>query len=264
MRWYRLTLEYEGTAYHGWQVQPGLPTVQGTLQEALARLARAPVQVMGAGRTDAGVHASGQVASFVAALRLDPPVLQRALNALLPRDIAVVAAAEAPPGFDARRDARGRTYRYSLLCRPHRAALGRDLILHIPRPLDREAMAAAASCLVGEHDFSAFRAAHCSAPSPFRRVGEARFLREGDRLHFLITADAFLQHMVRIIMGTLLQVGDGKLTPQGFQAVLESRDRARAGKTLDPRGLCLVRVLYEEMAVPPPVSLPPSSLSFPG
>ena len=264
MRTFKLLLEYDGTAYHGWQVQPGLPTVQGALQAALARLAAAPVQVMGAGRTDARVHATGQVASFVAELRLDPSVLPRALNAFLPRDIAVLGADEVVPGFDARRDARGRTYRYSLLCRPHRAALARDLVLHISRPLDREAMTAAASCLVGEHDFSAFRAAHCSSPSPVRRVGEARFIQEGDRLHFLITADAFLQHMVRIIMGTLLQVGDGKLTPGGFQAVLESRDRAQAGKTLDPRGLCLVRVLYEEMAIPPSVSFLPSSLSFPG
>ena len=191
-------------------------------------------------------------------------MLRRALNALLPRDIAVLEAAEAPPGFDARRDARARTYRYSLLCRPNRTALARHLTLHIPRPLDREAMAAAASCLVGEHDFSAFRAARCSAPSPVRRVGEARFVPEGDLLHFLITADAFLQHMVRIVMGTLLQVGEGVLTPGGFQAVLGSRDRARAGKTLDPRGLCLVRVHYEEMAKPQPLSVVPSFLSFPG
>jgi len=244
VRTFKLVLEYDGTNYHGWQVQPGLATVQEALEEALARIVGAPVHVMGAGRTDAGVHALGQVASFRAEIRLDPATLQRALNAHLPRDIAVLEAAEALPGFDARRDARGRTYRYTFLCRPHRSALWRHRALHIPRPLDLEAMAAAAACLVGEHDFSAFRAANCTAPSPVRRVSEARIERQEDLAHFTITADAFLQHMVRIIMGTLLQVGEGRLTPAGFEEVLASRDRNRAGKTLDPRGLCLVHVTY--------------------
>lgn len=245
MRTFKLVLEYEGTHYHGWQVQPGLASVQAALQAALARIVAPPVPVMGAGRTDAGVHALGQVASFRADLRLDPPTLRRALNAFLPRDIAVLEAAEAPDGFDARRDAAARTYRYTLLCRPHRSALWRDRALHVPRPLDLAAMAAAADSLLGEHDFSAFRAAHCTAATSIRRVAEARFEREGDLAHFFITADAFLQHMVRILMGTLLLVGEGRLTPQGFGAVLGSRDRGRAGKTLDPRGLYLVRVHYD-------------------
>ena len=250
MRSFKLVLEYEGTNYHGWQAQPGLATIQGALQEALARIAGTRVDVMGAGRTDAGVHALGQVASFRADLRLDPPVLGRALNAALPRDIAVLEVAEAPPGFDARRDATARTYRYTLLCRPQRSALWRDLALHVPRPLDLEAMGAAAGRLVGEHDFSAFRAAHCTAPSPVRRLAEARLEREGDLVHFIITADAFLQHMVRIIMGTMLQVGEKRLTPTGFQRVLASRDRRQAGRTLDPRGLCLVRVRYDSPLPP--------------
>lgn len=251
MRAFKLVLEYEGTQYHGWQVQPGLATVQGVLEAALARIAGVPVPVTGAGRTDAGVHALGQVASFRANLRLDPAGLQRALNALLPRDIAVLEAAESPSEFDARRDARARTYRYTLLCRPHRSALWRKLALHMPRPLDLEAMAAATTCVVGERDFSAFRAAHCTAPSPIRRVTEARWERQGDLAHFVITADAFLQHMVRIIMGTLVSVGEKRLTADGFQAVLASGDRRRAGKTLDPRGLCLMRVHYGS-ALPPP------------
>jgi tRNA pseudouridine38-40 synthase len=250
MRTFKLVLEYQGTHYHGWQVQPGLATIQGTLQGALARIAGTPVPVMGAGRTDAGVHALAQVASFRADLGMDPPTLQRALNASLPRDIAVVEAAEAPDGFDARRDATARTYRYTLLCRPHRSALWRDLALHIPRPLALEAVAAAAGCLLGEQDFSAFRAAHCTAPTPVRHVTEARLEREGDLVHFVITADAFLQHMVRIIMGTLLQVGVGRITAEEFQAILASGDRRRAGKTLDPRGLSLVRVHYG--SAPPP------------
>ncbi len=250
MRTFKLVLEYEGTHYHGWQVQPGLATIQGTLQEALARIAGTPVLVAGAGRTDAGVHALGQVASFRADIGLDPLVLRRALNASLPRDIAVLEAAEAPHGFDARRDATARTYRYTLLCRPQRSAMWRNLALHVPRPLNLTAVAAAAGCLVGEHDFSAFRAAGCTAPTPVRRVSESCLERDGDFARFTITANAFLQHMVRIIMGTLLQVGEGRLTPDGFQAVFASGDRRRAGKTLDPRGLCLVRVHYDPALAP--------------
>src|SRR3990172_7467128 len=148
MRQFKLILEYEGTAYHGWQVQPGLPTIQGLLQDALAKIAGAPVQVTGAGRTDAGVHALGQVASFRADTRLDPPTLRRALNASLPRDIVVRHAEEGPPEFDARHAARSRTYRYSILCRDHPSALLARHSVYVPHPLDFEAMAEAAAGVV--------------------------------------------------------------------------------------------------------------------
>jgi len=244
MRRYKLILEYEGTAYHGWQVQPGLPTIQGLLQDALARIVGAPVSVTGAGRTDAGVHALAQVASFRADTRLDLPTLRRALNASLPRDIVVRQAAEVPPEFDARRSARSKIYRYSILCRDHPSAfLGRHS-LYVPHPLEFAAMARAAELVVGTHDFSAFRAGTCTAATPVRTVLRAAWRQDGDLWHFEITANAFLQHMVRILVGTLLEVGRGKHRFSHVREVLASRDRRQAGKTAPPHGLCLVEVHY--------------------
>ena len=244
MRQFKLILEYEGTAYHGWQVQPGLPTIQGLLQDALAKIAGAPVQVTGAGRTDAGVHALGQVASFRADTRLDPPTLRRALNACLPRDIVVRHAEEVSPEFDARRSARSRTYQYSILCRDHPSALMARRSLYVPHLLEFAAMGRAAELVVGTHDFSAFRAGTCAAGTPVRTVLQASWRPEGDLWHFEITANAFLQHMVRILVGTLLEVGRGKHPSSHVRDVLASRDRRRAGKTAPPHGLCLVEVHY--------------------
>ena len=248
MRRYKLILEYEGTAYHGWQVQPGLLTIQGLLQEALARIVGAPVPVTGAGRTDAGVHALGQVASFRADTRLDPLTLRRALNASLPRDIVVRHAEEVSPEFDARRSARSRTYRYSILCRDHPSALLARHSLYVPHLLEFAAMAQAAELVVGTHDFSAFcagtGAGTGAAGTPVRTVLQASWRPEGDLWHFEITANAFLQHMVRILVGTLLEVGRGKHRSSHVRDVLASRDRRRAGKTAPPHGLCLVEVHY--------------------
>lgn len=244
MRRLKLVLEYEGTAYHGWQVQPGLLTIQGVLQDTLARLAGGPVQVGGAGRTDAGVHACGQIASFSAELRLEPTALRRALNACLPRDIVVRGVEEVPEDFDARRSARAKTYRYTILRRDYPSAcLGRRS-LYVPCPLDVEAMAEGARVFLGTHDFSAFRAGTCAARTPVRTVLEASWRQAGDLWHFEITGNAFLQHMVRIIVGTLLEVGRGRRTPANVAAALESKDRRCAGKTAPPHGLCLLEVQY--------------------
>ncbi len=245
MRRFKLILEYEGTAYHGWQVQSGLPTIQGILQATLTKIAGTPVGVTGAGRTDAGVHALGQVASFSAEVRLDPLTLRRALNATLPRDIVVCCVEEAPPAFDARRSARSKTYRYTLLRREYPSAwLGRHS-LYVPYPLDVDAMAEAARVLIGTHDFSAFRAGTCTAATPVRTVLDASWRVADDLVHFEITANAFLQHMVRIILGTLLEVGRGKRTPSEVAMILATRERRHAGKTALPHGLCLVEVHYE-------------------
>lgn len=244
MRWLKLILEYDGTAYHGWQVQPVLSTVQGTLQEALARIAGAPVQVTGAGRTDAGVHALGQVASLAADLRLDPQTLRRALNASLPRDIVIARAEEAAPDFDARRSALSKTYRYTLLRRDYPSAWLARHSLFVPYPLDAEALAQATRLVIGTHDFSAFRAGTCTALSPVRTVLDASWRREGDLWHFEITGNAFLQHMVRILVGTLLEVGRKRFPPSAMTEILASRDRRRAGKTAPPHGLCLAEVHY--------------------
>ncbi len=250
MRNLKLVLEYEGTAYHGWQIQPGLPTVQGTLENTLGRIAGERVHVMGASRTDAGVHALGQVAHFRSAIRLDPPTLRRALNHLLPRDIAVREVAEVPERFDARRDARGKTYRYRILRGEVPSAFDRNLALHCPFPLDCEAMREGARCLVGEHDFSSFRAAHCTAPSPVKHVREVALCADGPRVDVTIRADAFLQHMIRIIVGTLLDVGRGRLAPKDVERILAARDRRAASKTIDPRGLCLLEVHYGDCCPP--------------
>jgi tRNA pseudouridine38-40 synthase len=241
---FKLILEYDGAAYHGWQVQPGLATIQGRLQEALAGLAGGPVLVTGAGRTDAGVHALGQVASFEAPIRLEPGVLQRALNAELPRDIVVVQAAEAAPDFDARFSARSKTYRYTLLRRAYPSAWHAGRVLFVPHALDAAAMIEASRSIVGCHDFSAFRAGTCAAKSPVRTVHEALWRADGDFWHFEITANAFLQHMVRILVGTLLEVGRGRRTAAALAELLASRDRRLAGKTAPPHGLCLVGVQY--------------------
>ncbi|HWU36220.1 MAG TPA: tRNA pseudouridine(38-40) synthase TruA, partial [Candidatus Acidoferrum sp.] len=200
MRRFKLTLEYEGTAYHGWQVQPNLPTIQGNLESALARIAGEPVHVTGAGRTDAGVHALGQAASFAADLRVDPLTLRRALNASLPRDIVVCHAEEASPEFDARRSARSKTYRYTLLRRDYPSAWVARHALFVSTPLDAEAMAEAARMVIGTHDFSSFRAGTCMAKTPVRTIDEAAWRIERDLWHFEIRGNAFLQHMVRILV----------------------------------------------------------------
>lgn len=240
----KLTLEYDGTAYHGWQAQPLLPTIQGCLEGALARLLGTPVSVMGAGRTDAGVHALGQVASFRAVVRLEPPRLRRALNACLPPDICVQAVEEVSPDFDARRSARGKLYRYTLLRRETPSAFHARRSLHVPYALDMEAMREGASALLGTHDFSAFRAGSCGAASPVRTVAGADWRLEGDWWHFEIQGNGFLQHMVRIIVGTLLEVGRGKRPAASVAETLAARDRRRAGPTAPPQGLCLISVEY--------------------
>ncbi len=241
---FKLTIEYDGTDYHGWQVQPGMRTIQGVLEEAMARIMEEPVHVTGAGRTDAGVHALGQVASLRADFRHPPDTLRRALASLLPPDVVVTRVEEAPPGFDAQRWARWKRYRYTLLTRPYPSALERRYALFVSRPLRVGAMADAAEILIGEHDFSSFQAAHSSAEHPLRRIYAAGFRLQGDHLFFEISADGFLRHMIRVIMGTLLDVGKGKLTPKDVKAILEAKDRNQASKTLSSHGLCLLEVGY--------------------
>lgn len=244
LRRLKLTLEYDGTVYHGWQVQPGLDTIQGRLEAALSRLAGSPVQVMGAGRTDAGVHALGQVASCSIDTRLDERTVQRALNATLPADIVVCGVASVPDAFDARRSARAKTYRYTLLRRAERSALDGRYSLHVPYAVDVDAMNEAAQRLVGTHDFSSFRAGTCGAATPVRTMSRAGWRAEGDFCRFEIVGNAFLQHMVRIIVGTLLDVGRGRRRPADVGDILAACDRRRAGKTAPPHGLCLVQVEY--------------------
>lgn len=240
----KLTIEYDGTAYHGWQVQPGLPTIQGILQDTAKRISGEEVHIAGAGRTDAGVHALGQVANFRTGKELSPDKWQRAFNSLLPPDIVMRRAETVSDGFDARRSAKQKIYRYSILNAPHPSALDRHWLLHVPDPLELAPMEEAAASLLGEHDFSTFRAANGDSPNQVRRVYQACFLSEGNRLQFVITGNGFLKHMIRIVVGTLLAVGRGRLTPGAFREILQSKDRQRAGRTAPAHGLCLMQVDY--------------------
>src|SRR3990172_2629477 len=241
---FKLTIEYDGTDYHGWQVQPGTSTIQGELEYAMARIIGTHVHVRGAGRTDAGVHATGQVASLRADFGHPPDTLRRALTSLLPPDIVVTRVEEAPENFDAQRWAQWKRYRYTLLTRSFPSALERRYALFVPHPLKTDSIAEAAGMLIGEHDFTSFQAAKSSVGHPIRRVFATEFRQQGDHLFFEIVADGFLRHMIRIIMGTLLDVGRGKLTPDNLKAILEARDRNQASKTISPHALCLLEVGY--------------------
>jgi tRNA pseudouridine38-40 synthase len=244
----KLTLEYDGAPFVGWQVQPNGPSVQGTVEDAVEKLCGERVRVTGAGRTDAGVHARGQVAS------LDPPrdlplsAWTAGLNAHLPPEVACVRAEEAPPGFDARRWARGKRYVYTLVRSPVRSPLWRGRAWEVRRSLDTAAMAAALPHLRGRHDFSALRAADCPARTTVREMRELSLrvepLREGELIELRIEATAFLKHMVRNLVGTLVEVGHGKRAPDSLLELLESRDRTRAGPTAPPQGLVLDEVFY--------------------
>ena len=241
----RLTIEYDGTRFHGWQLQPVGPTVQGELERALGVVLRCPVRVVAAGRTDAGVHACGQVAAFDVPGPVDLSTLARSLTAVTAPAIAVIAAEVVPDDFDPRRHARRRSYAYRIVNRAAPSPLWEGRAWHVRRPLQVAAMNAAAALLVGVHDFSAFRDAQCDAATAIRRVFRSEVRRAGDLITYDIEATAFLRHMVRSIVGTLVPVGAGVLTVERFGAILETRDRRAAGRTAPAHGLYLVGVSYE-------------------
>jgi len=242
----RLTIEYDGTAYQGWQVQPNAPTIQETLERALATALREPVRVRGAGRTDAGVHACGQVAAArVTRAPSDLPRLQKSLNALTPDDIAIREVALVDDAFDPRRDARSRVYEYRILNAPAPSPFWWRYAWHVPDPLDAPAMHEAATRLEGEHDFEAFRGADpVPVRSTVRRVLESAVHVDASFVVFRIEATAFLKHMVRNVVGTLVEVGRGARPVDALAALLAARDRTRAGATAPAHGLVLVRVRY--------------------
>ena len=241
---FRLVLSYDGTDYHGWQVQPRARTVQGILLEAARRRFGPETRVIGASRTDAGVHALRQVASLTTAARIPSLGLHGALNADLPRDIRVLDVREAPAGFDARRAATGKRYAYLI----DNGRVANPLLVryawHLPRALDVDAMRRALAALRGRHDFSAFCAAPGRAKDPVCIVRALHVIRRKERLAVLLSADRYLHHMVRNIVGSAVAVGRGGHDDDWLAAVRAARDRTRAGPTAPAQGLALVRVLY--------------------
>ena len=237
-------VEYDGTAYHGFEIQVNAPTVQETLQRALAQITQEHIAIRYAGRTDAGVHATGQVIDFHTRWRRSLEELQRALNAVLPPDVAVRELRPAPPGFHARYSARSRVYRYNIWNHPVRSPLHRRTHAHVPQPLDEAAMARAAEVLKGTHDFRAFGAPMRPGGSTVRTLMRLDVARQGQRVWIDIEANAFLRRMVRRIVAALIDVGSGRLDAHGLREILDSRDPARLKGLAPPEGLCLVDVKY--------------------
>jgi tRNA pseudouridine38-40 synthase len=247
-----LGVEYDGTAYNGWQRQRHGTGVQSVLEEALARVADAPVEAVCAGRTDSGVHAEGQVVHFDSGADRTARSWVLGVNSNLPPDVNALWAHTVAGDFHARYSALSRTYRYLILNRPVRSSLYRDRAWWLHRPLDEGRMREAAADLHGEHDFSAFRAAGCQALTPHRTVFAISIVRQGEWLIVTIRANAFLQHMVRNIVGVLAAIGAGDEAPQWARQVLESRDRTRGGVAAPAHGLTLIGVEYPVTSGIPP------------
>ena len=242
MQNYKIIVSYDGTDFRGWQRQPGERTIQGTLEAAVYKITRRKVVVHGAGRTDAGVHALGQAAGFRGTFKLSDEVLLRALNAVLPEDVRIFSLEEAPPDFHARRSARSKVYRYRIVNAPQPSPLDRRYVLHWPYPLKLGKMREAAALFVRTADFSAFSSNRDR--SPVRTVTRSELRRSGDEIVYTIEAAGFLRYMVRTIVGTLLEVGRGRITPEQVEEIFRLKDRSLAGATAAAKGLTLVRVDY--------------------
>jgi tRNA pseudouridine38-40 synthase len=242
---YRLTLEYDGGEFVGWQRQENGPSVQGALEDAIEKLSSERVTVHGAGRTDAGVHATGQVAHFDLTKEFAADRIRDALNHFLrPAPVAVLEAEFAAPDFHARFSATKRHYCYRILVRRAPPALRRGQVWHVVHELDAEAMGVAAKALVGKHDFTTFRAAECQAKSPLKTLDRLAVQRVDDEIHIEASARSFLHNQVRSMVGSLKLVGEGKWRAHDLADALAARDRSRCGPVAPPEGLCLVRVDY--------------------
>lgn len=240
----KLTIHYDGTAYHGWQAQPGVDTVGGKVQEALETLTGLSVKVNGSSRTDAGVHALGQVAN----IRIDSPVptanLVKALTDRLPDDIAVTEAVDVPEAFDAISDTKSKLYRYSICTAPVRSVMDIRYCWHRPGKLDADAMAAAARLLIGKHDFKSLAGAADDRENSIRTITRCSVVAEETWIYIEVAADGFLYNMVRNIVGTLVEVGRGRWAPEKITEILKAKDRSAAGPIAPASGLCLMRIDY--------------------
>ena len=245
MRNIKLLIQYDGTNYLGWQVQAQGPTVQGTLEEKLALLTGEKVSLLGSGRTDSGAHALGQVANFKTKSRMEACTIQKALNSLLPPDIAVIGVEEVDEDFNARGSAKSKIYEYRILNREIRSVFHREYAWHIPQRLNLREMKKATRILIGEHDFSSFRSVGTPTKTAIRKVFKAEWKRNKEGfLRFEIEATGFLKQMVRAIVGTLVEVGKSKITVEEFREILESKDRKNGGPTAPAHGLFMKEVKY--------------------
>jgi tRNA pseudouridine38-40 synthase len=253
MRYFKLTIAYDGTDFHGWQIQAEKPTIQGEIVNVLRRLTQEHVYLHGAGRTDAGVHALGQVGSFRTQSALSAEEFQRALNALLPQTIRIGGSEEVGPDFDARWSARGKIYRYRIYRGKVVPPMIWRYVLHYPFPLEEEAMREAAARFVGTHDFASFAASTGSEEDDKERSSEREIFAtelvrssDNEELVFTVRGRSFLRYMVRKMVGTLLDVGRGRLKPEDIDRLFELRDRSKSGPTVPPQGLVMVEVQHEE------------------
>ncbi len=267
----RLDVQYDGTDFHGWQRMPGVSTIQGHLETALATVLRHPVTLDAAGRTDAGVHARGQVCTFSVPEPLDALALRRLLrgvNALVPQGIGVRAVTPVAEGFHARFTALGKRYVYRIHNAVWPDTFGARTHWHLPELLDVDAMQQGAWCLLGEHDFNAFRAAGCQAQHATRYIWRVDVARHGDVVEVVLWGNAFVRSQVRITVGTLVEVGQGRRPHSDMRRILETKDRTQAGRTAPPQGLSLDRVFYPQdaaqAAIPPGARWPGWPPALPG
>jgi tRNA pseudouridine38-40 synthase len=242
---YKITLSYDGTAYHGWQKQPHHQTLSGTIEAALLRITGETVSLIGAGRTDAGVHARGQVAHFQLTKTIEPLRLLAGLNGVLPNDIAVSTVEAVTPDFHARYGAKRKRYRYTIYNGPTRMPFHRTTAWHLAKPLSLPKMRAAARHLVGSHDFTSFCAAENDAKEYHVDLDKITICKEGHQITLTLEAPRFLRYMVRNIVGLLVEMGYGKRLATEIPSILEARDRRRAGPTAPAHGLCLVQIDYD-------------------
>jgi tRNA pseudouridine38-40 synthase len=247
MATFKLTVEYDGTAYAGWQSQPDQPTIQAAIETALSRITGTRIPVIGASRTDAGVHALRQVASFRTDRMMAPHEWVKALNAVLPLDISIRSADHASDDFHARHSARAKLYRYRILNRWERSAFERGRAWHVRKGLDVGAMREAASPLIGRHDFSSFQGPQAGTKDPICDLRRLDIMSTQAILRIEVEADRFLKQMVRAIVGTLVEVGLGKRPPHAMKEIIDAKDRRAAGHTAPPHGLYLVRVVYSSL-----------------
>ncbi len=241
----KITIEYDGTDYGGWQRQTNSPSIQQELEEGLLKLTGEKITVQGAGRTDSGVHAKGQVANFFTNSSIPPERFCFALNTVIPHDIRVVDSKEVPKDFHSQFCAKARHYRYSMVMDPHGIAIGRDYYYHIPVRLDIESMEKSLEFFIGTHDFKGFQAAGAMTKTTVRTIYDAKLSRRGKYLYLDILGDGFLYNMVRIIAGTLIYIGKGKMRCNRVKDILRTGERKLAGPTAPPHGLCLEKVYYD-------------------